>query len=54
MIFLGRNTANNKDLDATNKKIKSSRGNVFKYIYYELRSINLYLEGVVFSASTIC
>ena len=27
---------------------------LLKYIYYELRSINLYLEGAAFSASTIC
>ena len=46
MIFFGRNTPNNKDLDATNKKIKKINGQVaplLKYIYYELRSINLYL-----------
>ena len=28
MIFFGRNTPNNKDLDATNKKFKMSRGTV--------------------------
>ena len=55
MIFPGRNTPNNKDLDATNKKIlKGHVAPLLKYIYYELRSINRDLEGAAFSASTIC
>ena len=33
------------------------QGNVaplLKSIYYELRAVNLYLEGAVFSVNTIC
>ena len=36
------------------KKLKGLVAPLLKYIYYELRSINLYLEGAAFSASTIC
>ena len=36
------------------KKIKGLVAPLLKYIYCELRSINLYLEGAAFSASTIC
>ena len=36
------------------RNLKGHVASFLKYIYYELRSINLYLEGAVFSASTIC
>ena len=37
------------------KKLKRSRSTVVEvYLSIELKSINLYLEGAAFSASTIC
>ena len=35
------------------KILKRSRGTVVE-VYHEFRSINLFLEGATFSASTIC
>ena len=46
IIFLGRNTANDRFLDATNKENNK--------VSYELGAIKLYLEGTAFSVSTIC
>ena len=51
--FPWQNTPSSKNHDATNKNLKKSRDTVVKSIYYELKSINLYLEGAAFSASTI-
>ena len=49
IIFLGRNTPDNKFFDITNKEIKKSVVvSLLKSIYYELKTINLYLEGVAF------
>ena len=45
---------NNKFLDVANKKTKKSHvAPLLKSIYYELRAINLYLEGAAISVSTI-
>ena len=54
IIFLGRNTPNNKFLDVTNKETKKSHvAPLLKSIYYEHRPVNFYLEGAAFSVSTI-
>ena len=55
MIFLGRHKPNNKFsrfYKQTNKKDHVAQ--LLKYIYSELRAINLYMEGAAFSVYSIC
>ena len=53
IIFFGRNTPNNKFIDVTNKEIKQSNVTpLLKSVYYELRAINICLEGAAFSVIT--
>ena len=52
IIFLGRNTPNNKLFDYKQETVKVIW--LLKSIYYELGAINHYLEGAVISVSTIC
>ena len=54
IIFLGRNTPNNKFLDVTNKYIKTFTWNRCSSLSVMNLVITVYLEGAAFSVSTIC